>query len=164
MSLPARALGMLHVLCAVLLVGAVAIGYLADGSAGLTTLHNTGGFFLALLAGFTHAMTLFWFAGIGVSMREATAGSARGGDLLARAAASRRRVAPGLGFALVAIMAAVILGGGSHTGALPRWPHHVAGLAAVLFQAAFTVLVVGEIRRYEEIALAVEAATGARTP
>lgn len=158
MSFAARVLVILHGGSALLLGAAVTLGYLAGRAAPWATLHFTSGFFIALVVGFTHAMTLFWFAGVGVSMRDLAGRAPRGAALLERAAAVRRRVAPPLGLALVSVMGAAILGGGSHTAMLPAWPHHALALVAFATNLAFNAMAIGAIRRYEGIARGLEEA------
>ena len=124
-------LKLLHRASVVLILAAVLMGYgvaLGRVSAGA---HIAYGFAFALVISFTHAMTLFYFAGMGVSMRRAAAGVRSGSAFLEQAESMRRRLALPLGLALVTLMAAAILGGGSHTRTLPSWVHHIVSLAAL---------------------------------
>lgn len=146
-----RALVALHWISGILLAAATVIGYLGARDEGTLGAHVWSGFLFALVIGFTHAMTLFWFAGMGVGMREAAAGKAAAGSCLHRAAALRRRIALPLGAALVSLMAAVILGGGSHTRALSGTPHHVASIAAVVSGLYLNVLAARTIVAYESL-------------
>ena len=114
----------LHAVSALLMIGNLLLGYAAaNGYIGLER-HIPYGFLSALVIAFAHSMTLFYFMGIGSSMREAIAGRADLTALVSEDAASRRHLPLLLGLALVTLMAAVILGGGSHTQRLPFWIHH----------------------------------------
>ena len=125
-------LRLLHAVSALLMIGNVVLGYAAAyGYIGLER-HIPYGFLSALVIVFAHAMTLFYFMGIGSSMREAITGRADLTALVSEGAASRRRLPLLLGLALVTLMAAVILGGGSHTQRLPFWIHHSMAMAALV--------------------------------
>ncbi len=150
----------LHALAAAGLLSAVLMGYAASlGWAGVAA-HIPWGFAAALVCGLAHAMTLFYFAGAGVGMREATRDLREAKPFLERAAQLRRRLAVPLGVALITVMAAAILGGGSHTRRLPSWVHHGASLAALatgLYAAHVSILFIGiqeGLRRGLEAALA----------
>lgn len=156
MTLMGRFLVMLQWLSALLLVAATVMGYLSMRDEGAIGGHVWAGFLIAIVIGFTHAMTLFWFAGMGVGMREAAAGKAGTEHCLARAAVLRKRVALPLGVALVSLMAAVILGGGAHTRALSSAPHHIASVVAVVAGLFQNVLAVRSIVAYESVVREVE--------
>jgi hypothetical protein len=146
-----RALVVLHGISGILIAAATVMGYVSARDEASLGAHVWAGFLFALVIGFTHAMTLFWFAGMGVGMREAAAGKPGTGPCLERAAVLRRRVAVPLGVALVTLMAAVILGGGSHTRVLSGTPHHVASIAALLSGLFLNVLAARTIAAYESI-------------
>lgn len=156
MSLIGRALVVLHWLSGILLAVATAMGYVSARDEGSLGAHIWLGFLFALVIGFTHAMTLFWFAGMGVGMREAAAGRPEADGCLKRAAAMRRGVALPLGVALVALMATVILGGGSHTKALSATPHHAASIAALVSGLFLNALAARTIVAYEALVREVE--------
>jgi len=152
----------MHLLSALLMIGAVVIGYAAARGPDVLGFHAASGFFIAIVIGFTHAMTLFWFAGLGVGMREAARGAPASGDrsgqaYLDRASRSRRRVATPLGIALVLLMAATILGGGSHTRMIPDWPHHVLSIAALISNLIFNGIAAREILTYQALVRRCEA-------
>ncbi|MFQ5700259.1 MAG: hypothetical protein ACE5HU_00255 [Acidobacteriota bacterium] len=132
MKLRGHLLCWLHRLSIGLILGAVVMGYAADYSETAIGTHVWAGFLFAVIMGFTFAMTVFYFAGLGVGMRQAAAGRADLAKYLERAAALRKRLALPLGLALVTLMAAVILGGGSQTRTLPDWPHHLFSLGALV--------------------------------
>jgi len=126
-----RALIPLHYLAAGLISLTVVMGYLVSwGYVGIGR-HIQYGFFAALAIAFAHAMTMFYFVGTGVSLREAAAGRDGCRRLLDTAAGLRRQMATPLGLAITALMAAVILGGGTHTRRLPEAAHHSAALLAL---------------------------------
>jgi len=128
-----RMLPLLHALSAVIVALAILMGYGVSRGYVVIGRHIEYGFLSALAIAFTHAMTMFYFVGIGVSMREAAAGRAWCRRYLELAAALRRQIALPLGLAVVTLMAAVILGGGTHTRRLPESAHHSAALAALVF-------------------------------
>lgn len=133
MTLMGRTLRLLHAFAVLLMLVNVALGYgVAYGYTSIAR-HIPWGFFGALVIAFTHAMTMFYFAGIGVSMREASAGRRWCEPYLQSAEKLRRGLALPLGLAIISLMAAVILGGGSHTRTLPFWAHHTAALGALGF-------------------------------
>lgn len=127
-----RALIPMHYLAAGAVSVTVLMGYLvARGYVGIGQ-HIQYGFFSALAIAFTHAMTMFYFVGTGVSMREAATGRDGCRRLLETASVLRRQMALPLGLAITALMAAVILGGGTHTRRLPETAHHSAALVALV--------------------------------
>ncbi|HZI93847.1 MAG TPA: hypothetical protein VFE84_06360 [Patescibacteria group bacterium] len=126
-----RTLRLFHALSVLLMLGNVALGYGVTHGIVSIARHIPWGFFSALVIAFTHAMTMFYFAGIGVSMREAASGRRWCEPYLQTAETLRRGLALPLGLAIISLMAAVILGGGSHTRTLPFWAHHTAALAAL---------------------------------
>jgi len=158
MPLRARLLRGLHALSAALVVLSVLLGYAASRNAATLGIHIPAGFASAIVIAFTHAMTMFYFVGTGVSMRDASGSNRRAAALLARADALRRQLVWPLGIAVLLLIAATVLGGGSHTGWLPRWPHEVAswlalagGLHAHLRSARLISGNEGVIRDLEEV-------------
>lgn len=130
----------LHAVSGLLMTGNVLLGYAAAyGYVGLEQ-HIPCGFLSALVIVFAHAMTLFYFLGIGASMREAVAGRADLTRLVGEGAASRRGLPLLIGLALVTLMATVILGGGSHTQRLPFWVHHSMAVAALVLNLTANVV------------------------
>ena len=145
-----------HAVSALLMIGNVLLGYAAAyGYVGLER-HIPYGFLSALVIVFAHAMTLFYFLGIGSSMREAVAGRAELTALVSEGAASRRYLPLLLGLALVTLMATVILGGGSHTQRLPFWVHHTAAVAALIFNLIANVVSVHAIHACRELIVRIE--------
>ncbi len=126
-----RGLRWLHGISALVIVLTMALGY--GVSWGLVNVghHIPTAFLSALVVVFTHSMTMFYFIGTGVAMRTGAASRSAWEPFLEEAARFRKRLAAPLGFAIVTLMAATILGGGSHTGKLPYWVHHAAALAAL---------------------------------
>jgi hypothetical protein len=186
MPLRASLLRLLHLISCGLLLLNMLLGYGAHW--GLVSLgwHIPAGFASAIVLAFTHAMTMFYFVGTGVSMRDASeagrgpsnalrdaseagrgpsnalrdASGARGDarSLLAQAETLRSRLVWPLGLAVIALIAATVLGGGSHTYWLPRWPHAVAAWVALICGLAAHIrsarLIAGNeavIRRLEEV-------------
>lgn len=149
-------LRLLHAVSALLMIGNVALGYAAAyGYFGLEH-HIPYGFLSALVIVFAHAMTLFYFMGIGAGMREAIAGRGDLVPLVWEGAASRRHLPLLLGLALVTLMAAVILGGGSHTQRLPFWIHHSMAVAALVFNLIANVVSVRAIHACRALIVRIE--------
>jgi len=113
--------------------------------------HILYGFITALAIAFTHAMTMFYFVGMGVSMREAGAGRPWCRRYLEGASELRRQIAAPLGLAIVSLMAAVILGGGSHTRRLPGAVHHSAAVAALLLNLYANIRAIRAINANERL-------------
>jgi len=132
MTLMARTLRMMHLLAAGLMLSNVALGYGVAYGFVTAARHIPWGFFSGLVIAMAHAMTVFYFAGIGVSMREEAAGRKWCAPYLDSAAKLRRGLSLVLGLAIVSLMAAIILGGGSHTRTLALWPHHAVSIAALV--------------------------------
>ena len=157
MTLMGRTLRLLHLLAAGLMLSNVALGYGVAYGYVTAAQHIPWGFFSGLVVALAHAMTMFYFAGLGVSMREEAAGRKWCLPYLDSAAKLRRSLALPLGLALVSLMAAIILGGGSHTRTLPFWPHHaisIVALALNLFANWRSLVFIGAnealIRRMQE--------------
>ena len=127
-----RALRLLQLISAGLMLANVGLGYAAAYGQLPVARHIPWGFFSGLVVVFTHAMTMFYFAGIGVSMREEAGTRQWCAPYLQTAARMRRDLALPLGLAIVSLVAAIILGGGAHTRTLPSWPHHAASVAALI--------------------------------
>jgi len=158
MSLMGRILILLHVVSTLLMAGAVAMGYGAAAGIVEVPVHLRYGFFTSLGIVFTLVMTIFYFVGIGASMREVAGGQRTCAAPLEEAARLRRQLALPLGLALVTLMAAVILGGGSHTHTLPSWVHHGAALAAVVFNVYAGWRSINSIRANERLIATLEEA------
>jgi hypothetical protein len=93
-----------------------------------------------LLAVFTHTMTLFYFIGVGSSIRNAVRETGVGAGELDQSRKLKSRVFPWTAAAALALMVAFILGGAAHTRALPSWVHgSLAYLALALNAAALVV-------------------------
>jgi len=131
MTLRGRSLQSLQALSGVLMLVSLVMGYGQRLGWVRPEVHIPWGFFIALGVSFTHAMTMFYFVGLGVSMRGEAGGRGWCDPYLAKASRFRARLAPLLGVAIVTLMAATILGGGSHTRWLPLWAHHAFGVTAV---------------------------------
>ena len=82
----------LHAVSALLMIGNLLLGYAAAyGYVGLER-HIPYAFLSALVIVFAHAMTLFYFLGIGSSLREAIAGRVDLTTLVSEGATSRRHL------------------------------------------------------------------------
>jgi hypothetical protein len=151
----------LHVASAGLMIAAVVMGYALQAGRLDVGLHVRTGFFFALGISFAHAMTIFYLAGAGVGMREAAgarAASRRFEELLEAASVIRKRLALPVGGAIASLMAATILGGGSHTRWLPLWPHHAFSLAALALNLFASWRAARALAAQEELFVRMEAA------
>ncbi len=158
MTLTGRLLILLHAVSALLMAGAVAMGYGAAVGVVEVPVHLRYGFFTSLGIVFTLVMTIFYFVGIGASMREVAGGHRTCAAHLEEAARLRRQLALPLGLALVTLMAAVILGGGSHTHKLPSWVHHGAALWALVCNLYAGWRSIDSIRTNERLIVTLEEA------
>ena len=160
MSFMGRLLRLGHLASACCLAATVVTGYAVSlGWAGARS-HIGSSFFIALFVALTHAMTLFYFAGIGVSLRESAAGRRDLVVHLDAAARLRARLAPIMGLALMCLVGAVVAGGGAHTQRLSGWVHHSVSLAAVALNLYAAWLSRRLIGRLEEITGVLEEALG----
>ena len=158
MSLIGRVLILLHGVSILLMAGAVAMGYGAAAGMVEIPVHLRYGFYTSLGIVFTLVMTIFYFIGIGASMREAAGGHRTYAGHLDAAARLRKHLALPIGLALVTLMAAVILGGGSHTHKLPSWVHHTASLLALVFNVHAAWWSIDSIRANERLIATLEEA------
>jgi hypothetical protein len=106
------------------------LGHVADASVKdqLLRWHMLGGVFAAVYVCVLHVMVMFHFIGSGKEMKEAIAILGGDADVVRRLARFKMQVFPAATFAPLVVGAAVILGGGAHTGALPGWVHWGLGL------------------------------------
>lgn len=123
-----RGLSLLQVVSGILVLAAAAHGYCVSWGLLGAGRHILSSFLCGLAVTFTHSMTLFYLFGTAAEMRAASGTSRTTMDRMARC---RRRAVLPLSLALASLAAAIILGGGSHTRALPAWVHHAAALSAV---------------------------------
>lgn len=86
-----------------------------------------------LLACFVHSLAMFYFIGTGRDIKEGCRSlpAEQAAAFVGRTRAFKARVFPAATYSTGLLMAAAILGGGVHTGALPAWVHW--GLAGAGF-------------------------------
>jgi hypothetical protein len=96
----------------------------------LFTFHMLGGIFLATMVCVIHIMTMFHFIGSGKEIKEAV--EVLGGDveIIRKLRVFKMKTSGWATLAPVVTGAAVILGGGAHTHAMPGWIHWGLGLLA----------------------------------
>lgn len=118
-----------------------AVGILVGlGRKGLFPVHMLGGLFLGTFVCVLHVMVMFHFVGSGKELKEAARILGENDDIYRRVRQFKARTFPYATFAPLVTGAAVILGGGAHTGSLPGWIHWSLGLAALALNlAAFPV-------------------------
>jgi hypothetical protein len=94
-------------------------------------LHVMLALFASLLVLFGHSMTMFYFIGTGVRMKELVAEHRIEEDLITPTRRFKQRVFPWATLAMALTMVAFILGGGVDTGNLPSWIHLILALLAI---------------------------------
>lgn len=94
--------------------------------------HMMVGIFLATVTLILHVMTMFHFIGSGKELKEAVELLGGDAEVIRRLRRFKMQTSGIATLAPVVTGAAVILGGGAHTGALPSWIHWGLGLAALV--------------------------------
>lgn len=120
------------------LIGAGAVGYAAHADPARFSAHFLLGLVAALLGVFGHAMTMFYFIGTGKAIKDVVRERGLDAGLLAETRRQNARASMWATGAIACLMCQFILGGGVHTGAVPRIVHEatfyltlaVSGLAA----------------------------------
>jgi len=90
-----------------------------------------GGVFLATFVCVLHVMVMFHFVGSGKELKEAAEVLGGDAEIFRRVRRFKAQSFPYATFAPLVTGAAVILGGGAHTGAVPGWAHWGLGAAAL---------------------------------
>jgi hypothetical protein len=127
-------LAILALLCAVLFPATVLMGLMVSWGRMAVPTHVNWAVPVTLVTIFTHAITLFYFIGTGSRIKEVVKELGLDPSLYRRTLAFKARVFPLSSVTLLVIMAAYIIGGGTHTHF--RWTppllHGLVGGAAVL--------------------------------
>ncbi len=97
--------------------------------------HMLGGVFLATFVCVIHVMVMFHFIGSGKELKEAAEILGENADIYILVRRFKAQTFPYATFAPIVTGAAVVMGGGAHSGALPGWIHWVIGLAALALNA-----------------------------
>lgn len=93
--------------------------------------------FAAFLVLFGHSMTMFYFIGTGIRMKELVEEHEIKEDLITPTKRFKMRVFPWATMAMLMVMVTFIIGGGVDTGRVPSWAHLLlASTALVLHFAA----------------------------
>jgi hypothetical protein len=93
--------------------------------------------FAAISVLFGHSMTMFYFIGTGVRLKELVAEhTVQEEDLIRPTILFKMRVFPITMLAILATIVTFILGGGVDTGSLPGWVHLILALTALALQLA----------------------------
>jgi 4-hydroxybenzoate polyprenyltransferase len=117
------------------LLGTSVIGFTAN-SGSATAQHIMAALATVVLGLFSQSMTMFFFIGTGKEIKEKT--SER--DVIAQTREFKSRVFPAAMYAMIALMATFILGGGVHTGKLPIWTHQLlVALSIFMFLRAYVI-------------------------
>ncbi len=122
---------------AFLLVAEFALGFFVRRAGGpelqawLFQWHLIGGVLTAIFICVLHVMVMFHFIGSGKEVKEAIEVLGGDAEVVRRLRRFKARVFPAATFAPLVVGAAVILGGGAHTGALPGWVHWGLGAAGL---------------------------------
>ncbi len=104
-----------------------------------------------IVAIFAQSMTFFYFIGTGKSIKVAVAEYGLDSAHVDQTRDFKRRTSPAALWALLAVMAAFVLGGGAATRAVPAGVHHVVALAAILLQGYATLVGAQVIRTNMEL-------------
>jgi len=88
----------------------------------------------AVTALFTHSMVMFYFIGTGKRVREEVRDRRWNPEIVQRTRVFKKRVFPWTSMAILAIMTTFILGGGTHTGAIPAWIHGTLAWTTLILQ------------------------------
>jgi hypothetical protein len=126
----ARGLQTLQILTTLCVAVVAVAGYLAASDLLEKGTHIRWGFIVALLASFTHSMTLFYLIGSSGNVREAIRPYGWK-EYLPQMARFHRILSPWLTIAIIAAICAVITGGGAHTRVWPAWLHHSVALGTL---------------------------------
>ena len=92
--------------------------------------HVTVALSASILVLFAHCMTMFYFIGTGIRMKELVAEHGVTEDLVTPTKRIKGKVFPFATMALLATMVTFIIGGGVDTGQLPSWVHLLLALIA----------------------------------
>ena len=77
---------------------------------------------------FSQSMTMFFFIGTGKELKEA---SRQDAEVVRRTKTFKSRVFPAATYAMLALMATFIMGGGVASGKTPRWLHLAMSIASI---------------------------------
>ncbi len=91
--------------------------------------------FAAIMLLFGHSMTMFYFIGTGIRMKELVAEHGVTEDLISPTVRFKARVFPFATMAMLVTMVAFIIGGGVDTGRHPSWVHLVVALMAFVLHS-----------------------------
>ncbi|HMC82549.1 MAG TPA: hypothetical protein VKL61_04885 [Candidatus Polarisedimenticolia bacterium] len=128
-------LAILALLCAVLFPATALMGLGASWGRVTVPAHVSWAVPVTLLTIFTHAIIMFYFIGTGSRIKEVVKELSLNPSFYRRTLAFKDRVFPLSSLTLLVVMAAYIIGGGTHTRF--RWTppllHGLVGAAAVVF-------------------------------
>lgn len=97
-----------------------------------TRTHVLLAIFAAFLVLFGHSMTMFYFIGTGIRMKELVAEHEIQEDLITPTKIFKKRVFPFATMAMLVTMITFIIGGGVDTGRVPSWGHLLLALVATV--------------------------------
>ncbi len=126
-------LALAAVLATLLLMLDVALGWGASLGWVSTPAHINLSFVAAIGVLFSQAMLLFYVVGSARRVRQVAREKKLPSDMAAGLPAART-VLPVASLALLAVIAAFVLGGGTHTGVVPPWVHGWVAVLAVMLQ------------------------------
>lgn len=149
-------LGLAAVLFTLLLIANLGFGWFVSHGSIATTFHINVSFVATIGVLFTQAMMLFYLLG---SVRRVRKVSREKGidPALGQNLPAARRVLPVACCAILAVMAAFILGGGAHTRVVAPAVHGWLAVVAVALQVWSVLQQIGALRTLEEIIQSIEA-------
>lgn len=117
--------------------------------------HVTLGLTAAMLVLFSHSMTMFYFIGTGVRMKELVAEHRVQEDLVTPTRVIKARVFPMMTWAILLTMVTFILGGGVDTGKIPGAIHLVLALGSTVLNylaaAKATAAIFTNVRLFDRL-------------
>ena len=105
--------------------------FLARGNPHLFGVHMMLGVFLGTFVCVLHVMVMFHFIGSGKELKEAAEVLGENADIYQKVRHFKAKTFPYATFAPLVTGAAIVMGGGVHTHALPGWTHWAVGIAAL---------------------------------
>jgi hypothetical protein len=110
----------------------VYFGFTGDGRTNVQQ-HVLFGLFATFLVTLAQSMTMFYFIGTGKQVKDLVLSHSITEGFVQRTKVFKAKVFPPALWAMLFTMAAMILGGGVHTGMIPKWVHQGLAAAALFF-------------------------------
>jgi hypothetical protein len=108
------------------------MGFLSPGDPSMLGNHLLLGVFVGIYLCGLHTLTMFHLIGTAKDTKEAAQALPEYADIVAAIRRSKMKVFPIITLTIFVTILTVVLGGGIHTGALPRWVHHATVTASLI--------------------------------